>query len=751
MRLSKSAINSKELIENTNKQGAYAPCLLTKKMLNYIQNKKDYMKFIVPYIIIFILSGFMTYAQRIESTGIISNGGTLKVKGAISSTENSAKILNSGRIVVEGNAYVNQDTLGGRVEFYGSSNLSTNFIPKLVYKDVKIGGTTKKTLMENSGRDFVALTKFESDTSTAIIFDTTRSIFIFGETHHNGRINPHTRKGRISLSGLDTQMVYGSGNFKELELNNESGADVIKGGGFRINTTLDLKRGTLRNSKENNFIMEDNSRIIRNTAGAIAYTPEIEKGMSVHYTGEGSLTSGPEIPTDHVLLDNFYANVSGQVVLDRNINVQDTLEVGSMIIAERDTLILHGTRNPMFTGADYVEIDGNFLRHNIISGDTLLLNSPYHWVFFADEAGRGAVTSLSSTIRRRMSHELPGSEEKVRRAFTLWGLDVAGNKVENEVEMYLGFGWRSLSNPDYDESNGLNAPELVFQHWLDDSWIDITPKNPPSVDFGTGWATGMVEKLSSFGHYAVGMPGGGFWAFSFQAKFFLEGAYIAGSRGLMKHDLWSSNLLALADLSQYPTSLDASLTPEFLTQIPDSVVDIVVLEFRKERNAAPDIVKTGFLKYDGTFVDVRGRDRIQLDSSDGIPAQGAKYHIAVRHRNHSAVITEQAVEINKTSKDVVYNLSDPSLIEGGTANLKLVFVDIEDGTKVFALKGGFLADDAEGLDNQMNILSNYTRNFEHQSTFNYFTRTGYLNTDFNLSGIVNTKDFNVTWNNRGKN
>src|SRR5690606_25907564 len=104
---------------------------------NYIQNKKDYMKFIVPYIIIFILSGFMTYAQRIESTGIISNGGTLKVKGAISSTENSAKILNSGRIVVEGNAYVNQDTLGGRVEFYGSSNLSTNFIPKLVYKDVK--------------------------------------------------------------------------------------------------------------------------------------------------------------------------------------------------------------------------------------------------------------------------------------------------------------------------------------------------------------------------------------------------------------------------------------------------------------------------------------------------------------------------------------------------------------------------------------------------------------------------------------
>jgi hypothetical protein len=48
------------------------------------------------------------------------------------------------------------------------------------------------------------------------------------------------------------------------------------------------------------------------------------------------------------------------------------------------------------------------------------------------------------------------------------------------------------------------------------------------------------------------------------------------------------------------------------------------------------------------------------------------------------------------------------------------------------------------------MLSYYTRNIEHQTAFDYFTRIGYLNADFNLSGIVNTKDFNVTWNNRGQ-
>jgi hypothetical protein len=191
-----------------------------------------------------------------------------------------------------------------------------------------------------------------------------------------------------------------------------------------------------------------------------------------------------------------------------------------------------------------------------------------------------------------------------------------------------------------------------------------------------------------------------------------------------------------------------NLAADFLTQIPDSVVDIVVLEFRKERNVAPTIVKAGFLRYDGTFIDSRGNSAIIIDSMDGISQDGGRYFVVVRHRNHSSVITDIPIEINLSSENVVYNLSDPSIIEGGAAALKLVYTDNE-GKKVFALKGGFLADDADGLYGQMNFLNNYTRNYEHQSSFLGFTREGYLNVDFNLSGIVNTKDFNVTWNNRG--
>ena len=44
----------------------------------------------------------------------------------------------------------------------------------------------------------------------------------------------------------------------------------------------------------------------------------------------------------------------------------------------------------------------------------------------------------------------------------------------------------------------------------------------------------------------------------------------------------------------------------------------------------------------------------------------------------------------------------------------------------------------------------YTKPTFWEESWKEFTRIGYINVDFNLSGIVNTKDFNISWNNRGK-
>jgi hypothetical protein len=545
------------------------------------------------------------------------------------------------------------------------------------------------------------------------------------------------------------QDVSGNGKFSRIRIENPLGVDVRGGGGFTVEEQLTVVRGELRNNAENNFVMGDTSRIIRHVGGSIAYNPELEKNISVHYVGDGDLVTGSEIPNNETALSNLYVNVTGKVTLDRNVSVMDSLEVGAGIVAIDDTLTLQGALNPLFTSSDpNVEIDGNFRRNTLLAGERIQLNHRNIWIEFESESSKGNTSSIVSNIRARKFHNLPFGNEKVRRTYILSGIDSDGNEVTEGIDMTFGFGWRHTTDTEIDESNGLVPEELVLQSWLENEWYDLSPRSTvPEININTNWATGRISNLTRFGNFALGMPGAAFMAFLFRANFYLEGPYIPGSNGLMTNNLWSLGMLSSADLSAYPTNLDPNMSPAFLMQIPDSVVDIVVLEFRKERNTEPSFVKTGFLKYDGTFVDSKGNPGIRIDTADGIQPSGGKYHVAVRHRNHSAVITEQPIEINKNSTNTVYNLSDPSMIEGGAASLKLVYNN-DEGIKIYALKGGFLTEDSEGMYNQLNFLSYYSRNYEHQASFGGFTKMGYLNTDFNLSGIVNTKDFNITWNNR---
>lgn len=665
------------------------------------------------------------------------------------------KINNLGTIRVKnGQTKALPDTIGGRVEFLQKSSTSQQMIPNIVYHQLMVANDALKLISDEYKDGGVIRSIVVRD--SLIVSDsaefTSRWIGLNSEEVHAKSTVKNTAKYLSSkdlvLNGTEkAQDVLGDGTYSRMRIENPLGADV-RGGGFVVEEQLTLKQGQLRNDDANNFTMLDSSRIVRHVGADIAYEPQLENKISVHYTGTGDLTTGAEIPKEEGKLSNLYVNVSGQLNLDRNVHVEDTLEVGSYIAAVSDTLTLEGRLNPLFTAGPEVEIDGNFRRNTLTPGDTILLNSPFIWAVFRTEADKGAATALVSTIRPRTFHNLPDADEKAKRAYTLWGIDGSGNQVESGISMYLGFGWRHIAPTDREESNGLIPAEVVFQKWLGTEWFDIAPKEPPTVDFVSGWATGIVEELDEFGQFAIGLPGSVRPNYVFKASFFLEGPYISGVKGVMTHELWSRNLIRAADLKAYPTNIDLNLADDFLMQIPDSVVDIVVLEFRRERNSAPDIVKTGFLRYDGTFVDRNGNNNILLTEQDGMRPQGGRYFVAVRHRNHSAVITDQAIEISRNSDTVVYNLSDPNMIEGGSAALRLVYADNE-GSQIFALKGGFVADDETGLDNQTFFLTNYTRHFEHQRAFRGFTNVGYFNEDYNLSGIVNTKDFNISWNNRG--
>ena len=698
------------------------------------------IKNIIYIILIFFISIPCTLLGQytLKNTGgSINNSGTIRVKHGIT------KDL--------------PDTLDGRIEFLQKGAMGQQTIPNIVYNQLMIANNALKLISDERNDGGVIRSIVVRD--SLIVSDSadfsSRWIGLKAEEVHAKSTVSNTAKytsGKdMVLNGTDkAQDLIGNGSFSRLRIENKFGVNVV-GGGFTVEEKLTLKEGELRNNAENNFSMLDSSLVIRHVGSSLTHEPLLEKQITVQYTGDGSLTTGAEIPKDEKALKNLHVNVTENLTLDRNVSVMDTLEVGAGIIAIDDTLTLQGALNPLFTSVDPgVEIDGNFRRNTLLTGEKILLNHRNIWVTFNTEADKGGVTALVSNIRARTFHNLPSADQKVKRSYTLGGVDANGNVVTGGINMIFGFGWRHTPDDiNTDESNGLTPEELVLQRWIDDRWFNLEPKSSePVVNFGTAWATGMIEQLNNFGQFALGMSSSEYFAYIFRAQFYLEGAYIAGSRGVMTHDLWTRNLIGQADLAAYPTNLDMNLAADFLTQIPDSVVDIVVLEFRKERNMAPSFVKTGYLRYDGTFVDSRGNSAINIDTADGISQDGGSYFVAVRHRNHAAIITDNPIEIIRSNEDVVYNFSDPSIIEGGAAALKLVYTDNE-GKKVFALKGGFLADDADGLNGQLNFLNNYTRNFEHQSAFLGFTREGYLNVDFNLSGIVNTKDFNVTWNNRG--
>jgi hypothetical protein len=204
---------------------------------------------LLPYIVIIslFLSAAGLQAQLLDSKGTINNNGTIKVKGVLQSTDKGARILNTGFLIIEGNAFINQDTLNGRVEFNRDDNVPYQFIPQLYYENVYFNGRTRKYLDTTFGRPFYALDTFNTAKETKLEILISSQVNANGRVTHNGIINETQPYGKVILSGRNPQNVDGRGEFKDLELDNSKGADVINSGGFRVQENLVLRRGDLRN------------------------------------------------------------------------------------------------------------------------------------------------------------------------------------------------------------------------------------------------------------------------------------------------------------------------------------------------------------------------------------------------------------------------------------------------------------------------------------------------------------------------
>lgn len=205
----------------------------------------------------------------------------------------------------------------------------------------------------------------------------------------------------------------------------------------------------------------------------------------------------------------------------------------------------------------------------------------------------------------------------------------------------------------------------------------------------------------------------------------LEGPYDGSA--LMNDDLRSDGLIPLSEPYSalgygFTGTNDGSTMQSVLdTEGDDAIVDWVIVELRD--GTAPESVigsRSALLQRDGDVVDTDGTSPVSFDGiADG------EYHVAVRHRNHLAVMTAGPVALSSTNTTI--DLTDAGTATFGTDALK------DDGGTML-LWAGDVNFDGElkytGADNDRDpILQEIGGTVPTNST------VGYDGTDANMDGL----------------
>ncbi|MFA6571509.1 MAG: hypothetical protein WCT77_09765, partial [Bacteroidota bacterium] len=533
------------------------------------------------------------------------------------------------------------------------------------------------------------------------------------------------------------QDIFGKGHFTNLNIDNPNGVDVIQNGGFNINAKLELTRGELRNKADSNFSMRDSTWIVRHTQGSISMEPKLGNTINVRYTGNGAMTTGPELPNDTTKLQIMTVENSGGITLGKSVTVNDSLYVGDMIRTEPDTsnkyiLTLTSGKDPVFGGPN-AEIDGSIRRTSLRFDSTkIIFNNPYTWALFTDPAAANGATQMTFRVKPRTFPPIINGELKVRRTFTISAMDGSFNPVVNGVNLIVGYGWRHAIDTVKDETLTLRPDfdYLKFQRLNRNVWFELDKSEPPKIDTAGEWAYSRVIEVAILGDFAVGTTGNA-GKLLLSARVLLEGPYRFGS---MATDLLQKNLIPSTPPDIYPYNMDPNRTVINVPVIPDSVVDYIVLEFRKEKIDPKPYFRTCFVKSNGLVVDLDGKSPVILARGGLNPGQ---YYVAVRHRNHLSIITEDTVGLYPRDEGTFIDFANTNILFGRTNAVKPIALDTSGSVLWGMIAGDTNADGKIDSNDQLNTWND--RDFE-----------GYLVPDINMSGIINTRDFNFVWNNRGR-
>jgi hypothetical protein len=200
-------------------------------------------------------------------------------------------------------------------------------------------------------------------------------------------------------------------------------------------------------------------------------------------------------------------------------------------------------------------------------------------------------------------------------------------------------------------------------------------------------------------------------------KVFLQGSY--NGSGAMTILLNSNGYIPQAQ--PYNTSPWNYAGSETVGSIPADVVDWVLVELRTGTDAASKVAeRAGFLKSDGSIVDIDGTSSLTFDGTNA-----GDFYIVVRHRNHLAIMSAAAVVLDAAS--TLYDFTTVQTQAYGTDPMK----DLGDGN--FGMYAGDGNSDGQVTGTDFNIFN----------PLFYGAASGYQITDWNLDGQVTGSDFNI--------
>lgn len=673
-------------------------------------------------------------------------------------------IYNSGTVKIYGDARIAQDTIWSTVE-YLRDRADSQIVAHTTYDEVRFSGRSRK-MMVDSSKPVVSTRLFSSD-NNSVEFELSPNTWIEtnGTLRHDGLINPGRRDGTMKLRGDSLQDISGTGLIPILELANNSGAVVTRGVGLRVVERLDLQKGRLNVTSQDNLAMQRDSWIWRQWSGSVNDELSSDQRINVRYYGDSVILTGPELTRSQSLLADLVQDARPGVVLSRDAWVNDSLIVNAHLFTEenntvRHTLFYTSQKDPLY-GSRWPEINGTMERTNLVVGRPMRMNHEFSALSFPRAVDQGAVRRIRLRMKPKNTPlPLDDISFKVDRFMQFAALTNIGDIVpDSTYDMSMTWGWRARTDSTFETPAVIETipilrgrddqllqgreDQLVLLRYFDNSYqpygFSQTPTNASNDQFSM-WQYSSSRFIRASGDYAIGLSTGPVWVLN--ARLLLEGAMRSTGDSVapvMATDLAQRGLVPDVPLRIYPYSLDNVAFGDTAIAVGDSIVDWVTVEFRNDPfiNGSPALIETVLLTKDGRLLDPQTlRPRVISGISAGL------YHLAVRHRNHLSIITEAPILVDRSTVHTTVDFTNGAGMLGGAASMRLL--STYQGRRFFGMPAG----NTDGGDADILLAEGINRSDMHLIWTNRQLIDQYSVFDANLDGVVTTLDWNYSWNNR---